>query len=314
MLGYSAEEYARSLVDIGEPRQLPRSGGWLLVRKLPESVLPVSSLASGSLFDAIGCYPMFSCSSWERLAEDLEELPREIISISIVTDSASEVTPFLLTQSFPDVCYRYKDHFFADLTRPLDSYVSSHHRRNARQAAKSLRVERLDSPVDHLSSWVGMYDVLVDRHGIGGFAAFSRESFDRQLRVPGLRAYAAFASDEMVGMILWMVDQQTAYYHLAAYTELGYSLKASFALFDHCLTAFSQEGILQAALGGGAGTFTSSDGLARFKQGWSSDTRPTYFCGRILDRNRYMQLVSQTGFETTSFFPAYRAPRQTSAA
>lgn len=303
MPGYSAEEYARSLVHIGEPVQLPRSGGWVLVRKLP----------GRSLYDAVGCYPVFSCRHWEAISEDLQELSSDIICLSVVTDSANDVSPAVLMRSFPDVCYRYKDHYFADLTRPLNTFVSHHHRRNARQALKSLRIERLEVPANHLSSWVDMYDALVHRHRIVGAAAFSRESFDHQLRVPGLRAYAAFVGDEIVGMILWMVDDQTAYYHLAAYSDAGYKQKASFGLFDYCLTAFSEEGIHRAALGGGAGTFASSDGLTRFKQGWSNETRPTYFCGRIVDHDRYAQLVAQSGTETDSYFPAYRAPRLSAA-
>ncbi len=54
-------------------------------------------------------------------------------------------------------------------------------------------------------------------------------------------------------MILWMVTPEIAYYHLAAYSDVGYEAKASFALFWHCLEAFAAEGkverLLEAALG-----------------------------------------------------------------
>jgi hypothetical protein len=72
------------------------------------------------------------------------------------------------------------------------------------------------------------------------------------------------------------------------------------------LEAFAAEGIAWAALGGGAGTHSASEGLCRFKKGWSSQTRPAYFCGRILDRARYDALVARSASPTTTYFPAYR--------
>ena len=306
MLGYAAKEYARSFAEFGEPLALPRSGGWLLARALPDE----------SGHDATGCYPLFCCTDWERLRHDLQDLPTKIVAVSLVADAAAEVTLAALQVSFPDVCYHYKDHYFADLSHPLGSFVASHHQRNARQAAKSLRVERLENPLEFLSTWNELYGQLIERHDIRGQAAFSAVAFQQQFMVPGLRAYAAFAHDEIVGMVLWMVDEATAYYHLAAYSDAGYELKASFAVFWHSLEAFAAEGIHYAALGGGAGTFAASEGLSRFKQGWSNETRPAYLCGRILDRARYAELTARSGNRdsSSSYFPAYRAPALKNAA
>jgi hypothetical protein len=305
MLGYAAKEYARSFANFGEPLELRRSGGWLLARALPDE--------SGR--DAMGCYPLFCCMDWERLRDDLQDLPAEIVAVSLVADPAADVALAALQESFPDVCYHYKDHYFADLSQPLESFVASHHQRNARQAAKSLRVERLENPANHLTTWNEHYGQLIERHDIRGQATFSPAAFQQQFTVPGLRAYAAFAHDEIVGMVLWMVNETTAYYHLAAYSDAGYELKASFAIFWHSLEAFAAEGIGYAGLGGGAGTFAASEGLSRFKQGWSSETRPAYLCGRILDRARYAELTARSGNrDGSAYFPAYRAPALKNAA
>lgn len=297
MFGYASEEYARSLAEFGQPLALPRSGSWLLARALPE----------GEGRDAGGCYPLFCCSNWRELDSDLSNLPADIVAVSLVADPSADTTPGQLKESFPDVCYHYKDHYFADLTQPLEAFVASHHQRNARQAAKVLRVERLEEPARHLATWNELYCRLIERHEIRGQAAFSPAAFEKQMQVPGLRAYAAVAQEQVVGMVLWMVSGPTAYYHLAAYSDAGYDLKASFALFWHCLNEFAAEGIQQAALGGGAGTFAASAGLSRFKQGWSNEVRPAYFCGRILDRARYAELVVPFHNQTSTYFPAYRA-------
>ena len=49
-----------------------------------------------------------------------------------------------------------------------------------------------------------------------------------------------------------------------------------------------------------------TDGLSRFKEGWSSDTRTAYFCGHIFDRDRYAELTSDINISETDYFPAYR--------
>jgi hypothetical protein len=123
-----------------------------------------------------------------------------------------------------------------------------------------------------------------------------------------LRAYAAVFDKRVVGMIVWFVGPEVAYYHLAAYSEEGYEQKASFALFWHCLQEFASENISWAALGAGAGTFASSEGLSRFKAGWSTETRPAYFCGKIINRAYYDELVVRRAQPPTKYFPAYRAP------
>src|SRR5689334_22701878 len=111
MDGYAAEEYARSLAEFGEPLKLPRSGGWLLARELPQ----------GGGRDAAGCYPLFSCCDWNSLGADMKDLPEDIVTVSLVADPAASPPSDQLRELFPDVCYHYKDHYLADLSRPLAS-------------------------------------------------------------------------------------------------------------------------------------------------------------------------------------------------
>jgi hypothetical protein len=50
----------------------------------------------------------------------------------------------------------------------------------------------------------------------------------------------------------------------------------------------------------------AEDGLSFFKKGWSTGTRTAFFCGRILDPERYAQLATARGVAGTDYFPAYR--------
>ena len=45
-----------------------------------------------------------------------------------------------------------------------------------------------------------------------------------------------------------------------------------------------------------------------FMDGWTEDVRPSYRCGRILDRVVYEELVAAAGAADRLAFPAYRTP------
>ena len=71
-----------------------------------------------------------------------------------------------------------------------------------------------------------------------------------------------------------------------------------------------ERGLERANLGGAAGMADDEkDGLAMFKQGWSSETVDAYLGGRIVDREAYSSLCQ--GDESVPFFPAYRARDRT---
>lgn len=296
MQGYGHPAYAASLSEFGRPRHLQLSNGWLLERPVPD--------CSGR--DAMGCYPLFVCSDWSRLSADLEEIGDDLICISLVTDPFGEYDVTYLRECFPDVTIPFKEHFLVDLSRPLNTFVHSHHRRNARWALGQLQVERCVNPIDFLADWIVLYGELIERHNITGLAAFSGASFAKQLVVPGMVAFRAVYNDATVGMVLWYEQDNRAYYHLAAYSPAGYEMRASFALFDYSLRYFAERGFAWLNLGSGAGISSGEQGLTRFKQGWSTGTRTAYFCGRIFDQPRYAEIMRTRQIAASDYFPAYR--------
>ena len=81
---------------------------------------------------------------------------------------------------------------------------------------------------------------------------------------------------------------------------------APYALHWYALETFAGEA-RWINFGAGAGLSPNdADGLTRFKKGWANQTRTSYLCGRIFDRERYVEAVSATGHEGSSYFPAYR--------
>jgi hypothetical protein len=294
--GYLHPDYAKSLSEFGAPLQLPKSGGWLLKRTI-----------DGADVDAMGTYPLFACSDWKSLKYDFNQLGKSLVSVVVVTDPFGEYDESLLRDCFGDRVIPFKSHFLNDLSCPPESAICEHHARNAAIGLKQLTVERCEDPFSHLDDWVRLYCVLTQRHQITGIRAFSATSFARQLKTPGIVCFRALRGLETIGMILWYVQNSVAYYHLGAYTDEGYELRASFALFQRAIEYFAESGLKYANLGAGVGLGRAADdGLSRFKRGWSTSVRTTYLCGRIFDREEYDRLVRVRGVAATDYFPAYR--------
>ena len=263
----------------------------------------------GGYQDAMGLYPFFSCKNWDKLRTDVEEIQNELVALSLITDPMAEVDQGLLASIFPEHCRMFKEHFAIDLTQPsVHKTFSTNHKRNAQKAFKQLDVRRCSKPGDYFEDWLQFYRHLIERHEITGMTAFSEKCFSRQFETPGLIAYRASRGADIVGMNLWYVTEAGhAYYHLGAYSDVGYEAGASFALFWQAIEDFMAEGIRYLCLGAGAGsTPKGDDGLTRFKRGWANTIRSVYFCGRIFNPGVYNDLTKRFANPGTHFFPAYR--------
>ena len=295
-IGYADSRYARSLRDFGTPIELSASGGWLLERAIPET----------DRRDAAGPYPLFSCRDWARLPDDLGRLPGDLVSVALVTDPFGAPPEAELAEIF-DVVQPYKEHLLVDLERPPETIVARHHRKSARKGLELLRVERYD-PTTELATWERLYGHLVEKHGITGVQAFSSTSFRAQAQIPGLVALKATLGDEVVGMHWYLTAGSVVYAHLAALRPDSYEVHASHALFWSAIEMFAAD-FRWLDMGAGAGrTASADDGLTVFKRGWSSDSAPTYLCGKVIDRDSYGALVSTVAAGSSDYFPAYRAP------
>jgi len=296
--GYLHPLYAQSFEHLGRPVGLGQSGGWLIERAIGRT----------GRHDVAGVYPLFCCRDWKALPEDLARHGLTWVSLAAVTDPFGDYDRALLDRAF-DTVAPYKEHYVADMAVPLESFVSKSHRTNARRALRNVEVEVCPDPSARIDEWVDLYSVLVTKHEIRGLRAFSRAAFAKQLSVPGLVMFRAAHADRTVGLDLWYVQNDVAHGHLAAFSEDGYRLRASYATKWTLLTHFAANGVRWVNFGGLPGLPGSpgSDGggLGHFKQGWSNTLRMTYLCGRIFDGKAYDELTR--GAPETSYFPAYRA-------
>src|SRR6185503_5039016 len=168
--GYSHADYAASLADFGVPRFLSGSGGWILER----------SIAGTPYRDAMGCYPLFCCTDWSALAQDLEMVGEELISLVLVTDPFGNYTEETLHSAFGDLAKPFKNHFVVDLEAEAETFVDPHHQRSARKALSAVLIERCEDVAGQMNEWRELYATLIARHDIRGIARFSDDSFARQ--------------------------------------------------------------------------------------------------------------------------------------
>ena len=297
LMGYAHPRYALSLQEFGEPRELPRCGGWILVRPIPGTPYK----------DAMGCYPLFACRNWTKLHEDLEDIGSELVSLVIVPDPFSGIDPVYLEKHF-DLVKQFKSHYVVDLSHPLEHIVSKHHRFKVRKSRKEMDVEICYQPAKFLNDWIRLYQKLISRHNIKGINAFSPNCFEVQLSIPGMIMFLGRREREIVGASLLLIHDRVANFHLSAYTNEGYKINASYGIHWKALAHGAEQGIRYINLGGVSGMNEGQgEGLAQFKRGWSNDRHTAYLCGRILDRQKYKSICQQKQITNVDYFPAYRA-------
>jgi hypothetical protein len=153
-----------------------------------------------------------------------------------------------------------------------------------------------------------LYENLIERHNIRGISAFSSKSFEIQLQIPGMIIVIGKLGDQVIGANLIIIQDKVAYWHLAAFSSVGYKIMASYGIFWNSLKYLGDNGVRLYDMGAGAGTMVDAeDGLAKFKANWSNDERLVYLCGRIFDRQKYESICQQKQITNVNYFPAYRS-------
>lgn len=293
-LGYRHPDFVHSLASLGRPLPLHHCGGWIIERDIPGTPYR----------DAMGPYPIFSCQDWGGVSEDLRDLREHgLISLVLVTDPILDESARNNFRCF-DLIQPFKEHYVAELDRPIREIASRHHAYYARKAARSLEVEVVAQPLDYLQEWHALYGTLVARHGITDLRSFSLESFRQLFSIPGLHLLRALHGGRPVGAQLILLQDDVAHAHLAAFSPEGYELGASYLLDWHALEHFSGKARLL-NWGGGTGNDEGA-GLSRYKQGWATRREMSYLLGAIFDMAAYTSLGGGASATLPDYFPAYR--------
>ena len=284
--GYLHPTYAEAFADAGEVRHLRRSGSFLLTRPIPGSEYRDASVG----------HPLLVSRDPRGTLDDLRETAAlsDVVTLSALTDPLASFDEELLRPAFPDLVRVDAQHYVADLA---SFWPARDHRRAAREATSRVDVEVEDAPDAFVARWVA----LTDRPLPGTALGLSARSLARQMALPGCVAFTVLAEDGPVALAVVYVSGDDATVHAMASSEEGESLGARFALVQAIAEDMAGRGLRRLDLG-------AVDADPGFMDGWTEDVRPSYRCGRILDRVAYEELVAATGAADRLAFPAYRAP------
>ena len=290
---YSSLDYVRSLSHIGEPYYCENSQLYLIKRSIPGT----------NRYDLISPYPFLSCDDLIAFDKDIKSLDG-YVSVTIVTDPFSSDDINFYKTIFPDYLKLFKYHSIVELA---SFSPSKHHLRNCKKGLSYYSVEITNDLLPDLEVWCDLYAHLKNKHGITGPSDFTRNSFYdlAQINQNLIVAKAIDESGVIRGMSIWLTDKHLAYYHLAAYDQIGYASRASYALFYSVLKYFLSQGIQYVGLGAGAGPIATNSGLNRFKKGWANQSMPVYICGKIIDHD-FCNNYAPDAEKINSFFPPYR--------
>ncbi len=291
---YATLEYARTLANAGTPLDIQE---W----QCPVMVRPWGD----EYRDAIGPYPLACLSPDSDLFGGLQRLRvAGLLTATLVVDGLVGPPLATLRESF-DVAGAYKTHYLMDPAvgpyRP-----TPHHAHEIKRAIKRGVEVRFVDLHDIIEAWCGLYEQLQSRHDIAGAQRFSHESFRQLADCQGLHTVGAYWNDLLVSCHLWFEHEGRVWSHLAASNDDGYANGAAYAIYDVALQHFSRQLV---NLGGAAGIERdSSDGLARFKAGFSNRTTIAHIFGSVLNPSVYAVLTQPT-LSSGGYFPAYRSPR-----
>jgi hypothetical protein len=291
---YATDIYAGSLRRDGRTVGVPEWGCSVLVRPI-----------AGGLEDAAGTYPLTILAEDADIEGGLHRLRTlGLVSVVLVIDDFHRPELEHLERDF-DFVRPFKVHF---LNQPAHGprVYDKHHRYEIRRAGRSVEVGVMDLS-RHLNEWVELYAVLSDRHGLSGMHDLPREHHSTLASLPGVTAIGAWAGPELAACHVWVHDNGRVHSHLAASSERGYSCGAAYAVYDASIRHFAGAELIN--FGGAAGNADiQDDGLARFKRGFANATARSYLCGKVLDPDRYHELVERSvAPRDTLYFPAYRA-------
>jgi hypothetical protein len=287
--GYKSTAYRQALSGLGRAVAFGSGHGFLIARPI----------AATGFEDLIGPYPFLSTDEWPAVLDALGAFSGPFVALSFVADPFCPLALNDFRARF-DVARVLNEQYIVDLREAQSP--SRHHRKKLRSARSGLTMALRAPEAEDAAKFEGLYATLVGRKLIRDFRAFDGEALRAQVQVPGAMIVEARIDDALAGMDLYYLDGDHAHAHLSAYSEVGYAQSVSYPMMAYAiaeLAAYAKK------LNLGGAPSMGGDGIRHFKSGWTTTTRPSFLCGRVLDRVAYRSLVGGP-LDPSEYFPAYR--------
>lgn len=200
----------------------------------------------------------------------------------------------------------------ADFEDPFQAEFSKSARKSVRQALKTGMSFELEEYPDSLADFQIIYTQTMDRKEADDRYYFDDAYFQAFIdRMPEavLKCRVVFEG-QVIAMGFFLRSADILHTHLSG-TRTDYLHLSPAYLLRYGLVQWGKAQGYQLIHSGGGRTGDPEDSLYRFKKRFGQQTEFDFHIGqRIWDPAMYNRLVELTGMEETSFFPAYRAERQ----
>jgi hypothetical protein len=227
---------------------------------------------------ATGVRPYAALDPECDVAAGLDELRAAgVVAVSLVTDPLWCPEPDVLAAGFT-VCRPFKTSYYVDrASAPV--HITKRHRNMVNRARRAGEVREL-ALADHLDRWLELYAGNVAERRIP--QPFGASYFRHLARdVDGLSTVAVVVGDEIAAMTLWLRHDDILYFYDGASSATGFATSAAYAAFAHVVETATD--CRYVFLGGSADFHDDpTDGLAKFKRGFSNASTLSHLCSATL--------------------------------
>lgn len=284
---------------MGEPFYIEPLSTWSIIRNTPVK----------GVCDIMANYPVLPIyNDIASLRDGIEYIKKEIphaASFTFVSDPFYGISSKQLS-FYLDYYSPFKTHYFYD-NRLSNKQFTKHHRYEVRRSLDKVNV-KIDGITNRERDLFDIYKFLVSKHKITGILNYDISSFKYMAQVNGFVLFNAYDyNNKIESFHIWAETNDYAYSFLAASTDIGYKLMASYAIYDTAVKHFDNKKVI--SFGGGAGLREQVNcGLSRFKEGFSNSYGKSYVCGKILSSELYYELCKSVPTKRggSSYFPLYR--------
>lgn len=192
---------------------------------------------------------------------------------------------------------------------PILTELSKSARKNVRKSLKKGVTYEVDVEPSSLDDFIEIYYSTMNRNQADDYYYFSKDYFENALKYfkKNIITVKAFYEDQLIAMGFYFKYKKYLHTHLSGTLSEYLYLSPAYVL-RHALIEWGKENNYNLIHHGGGKTNNKDDGLYKFKERFSKDTKFEFYIGKkIWNEQVYIELCNEVDADKDqSYFPAYR--------
>jgi len=179
---------------------------------------------------------------------------------------------------------------------------------NTRNILRKCEKELVFQKSDNIEAFIELYEKTMEKNNATDFYYFSKEYYEQLINNENIKLYEIRQDGKIISMAFFMFRDEIGHYHLSANDYEMRRYNANYFILDQIFEIAKNKGKRYFLLGGGT-TTDINDSLLKFKQKFSSLTKPFYISGKIYNNeiySKYKQVWEQQSKEEIKYFLKYR--------